>query len=162
MGGMSRLESSSIPYWSRFHQQPSEEELQEFRTVWHEYVYGWPMISMGLLMENDSQFRDVGGALVKQPRPSRTLHGIVLTPSTPVVRRWAFIPLGIIWPGFIGNVGLYSAILGLLAYAGRVLRRCVRKWRRRCPACAYPIGESPVCTECGIALPHRRRMPNPT
>ncbi len=158
MTGMNRVESSSIPYWSRFHQQPREEELQEFRTVWHEYVYGWPMLSMGLLTENDHQIRDGSGALLNQPRPDRTLRGIVLTPSTPIVRRWANIPLGVIWPGFVGNAGLYSAILALLAYAGRTLRRSVRRRRGRCLECGYPAGASPVCTECGGARLCTRRI----
>ena len=35
------------------------------------------------------------------------------------------------------------------------LRGFVRVRRRRCPACAYPMGDSPVCTECGKPLPQR-------
>ena len=152
-----RVESGSIPYWSRFHQEPNDEELQEFRTVWNENAYGWPMVSMGLLMEYDHQDLDASGALLNQPRPPRTLHGIVLTPSTPIVRRCAYIPLGVIWPGFVGNAGLYSAILALLAYTGRALRRSVRRRRGRCLECGYPAGASPICTECGCELAKRER-----
>ncbi len=37
------------------------------------------------------------------------------------------------------------------------LRRFLRVRRGLCPKCAYPMGESSVCTECGRALPKRAR-----
>ncbi len=40
-----------------------------------------------------------------------------------------------------------------------VLRRFLRVRRGLCPKCAYPIGESLVCTECGGALAKRARTP---
>jgi hypothetical protein len=54
-----------------------------------------------------------------------------------------------LWPGFAINTIFYAGILWVLfAIPGRV-----RRWRRikrgLCPACAYPVGDSAVCTECG-------------
>ena len=44
------------------------------------------------------------------------------------------------------------------AFAGRrLLRRFWRLRRGLCPKCAYPMGESSVCTECGCGLPKRAR-----
>ena len=40
-----------------------------------------------------------------------------------------------------------------LAFPGSIaLRRFLRLRRGLCPKCAYPIGESTVCTECGHRL----------
>ena len=36
-----------------------------------------------------------------------------------------------------------------------VLRRFLRVRRGLCPKCAYPMGESSVCTECGKPLAKR-------
>jgi hypothetical protein len=63
-----------------------------------------------------------------------------------------FLPLQPIWPGFAINTIFYAAILWLLfAVAGSI-----RRWRRRrrglCPGCAYPVGASDVCSECGGKL----------
>ena len=61
-------------------------------------------------------------------------------------------PLIPIWSGF-GIDTLFFAALSTLILAGwrRLIRRRRLK-RGRCPACKYPIGTSPVCTECGEAL----------
>jgi hypothetical protein len=58
-------------------------------------------------------------------------------------------PLRPLWPGFAINTIFYAAVLWVLfAVPGRV-----RRWRRIkrgvCVRCAYPVGASDVCTECG-------------
>ncbi len=67
-------------------------------------------------------------------------------------RPFPFRPL---WPGFAINTLFYAAILWLLIGALFVLRRFLRLKRGLCPKCAYPMGESSVCTECGCGLPKR-------
>ncbi len=57
-----------------------------------------------------------------------------------------------VWPGFAINTLFYAAIL----WGSVALRRFVRVRRGLCPKCAYPMGESAVCTECGGALAGRR------
>ena len=62
------------------------------------------------------------------------------------------LPLRPIWPGFAINTLFYAAILrgGWLLFAAPfAVRRRRRIKRGLCPACAYPIGTSEVCTECG-------------
>ncbi len=73
-----------------------------------------------------------------------------------------FLPKAVVWPGFAINTLFYATLLWLLMYGMSALRRFLRVRRGLCPKCAYPMGESAVCTECGIALPHRRRMANLT
>jgi hypothetical protein len=72
-----------------------------------------------------------------------------------------------LWPGFAVNTLFYAAILwllicGLFALRRFALRRFARVRRGLCPACAYPIGESPVCTECGSDLPGYIFLPTST
>jgi hypothetical protein len=59
------------------------------------------------------------------------------------------LPLRPIWPGFAINTVFYAAILWLLFAAPFALRRWRRIKRGLCPKCAYPVGTSEVCTECG-------------
>ena len=65
----------------------------------------------------------------------------------------AVLPLLPVWPGFTVNTLFYAAILWLLTCGPFALRRFIRRRRGLCPACAYPVGESDVCTECGKPLP---------
>jgi len=62
------------------------------------------------------------------------------------------LPLMPLWPGFAINMLFYAAILWGVFAAPFALRRRRRVKRGLCPACAYPIGDSPVCTECGRAV----------
>jgi hypothetical protein len=68
---------------------------------------------------------------------------------------WHDLPRIPIWPGFAINTLFYAGILWLLFAAPLALRRwwgARRIKRGLCPACAYPVGNSPRCTECGAAL----------
>ena len=61
-------------------------------------------------------------------------------------RLFPYCPL---WPGFAINTIFYAAILWLPFAVFRFARRRIRARRGQCPACAYPVGKSDVCTECG-------------
>jgi len=65
------------------------------------------------------------------------------------------LPLRPLWPGFAINTIFYAAILWLVFAAPGVLRRRRRIKRGLCLACAYPVGTSPVCTECGKPVQQR-------
>jgi hypothetical protein len=73
-----------------------------------------------------------------------------LVPDTHKDRR---VPIRPIWPGFAINTLFYSAICWLLVAAPLAVRRRRRIKRGLCPACAYPVGASDVCTECGTPRP---------
>jgi len=65
------------------------------------------------------------------------------------------IPLKPIWLGFALDAMFDASILWLLFMSfqlARRMRRHMRLKRGLCPACKYPIGASPTCTECGTAL----------
>lgn len=63
------------------------------------------------------------------------------------------LPLYPIWTGSIPNIMLYSTGMAVACFCYRSPRRAIRTRRGLCPACGYPRGSSPVCTECGEALP---------
>lgn len=64
------------------------------------------------------------------------------------------------WPGFATNTVFYSAILWLIFAGPFELRRWSRNKRGLCPKCAYPIGTSHICTECGRPIPGVKRRTN--
>ena len=66
-------------------------------------------------------------------------------------------PLRPFLPGFVFNTLFYAGILWLLLPGPFVLRRFLRVRRGLCPKCAYPIGASALCTECGNEMPQRVR-----
>ena len=69
----------------------------------------------------------------------------------------AMLPLRPIWPGFAINTLFYTTLLWLLILGPFTVRRFLRVRRGICPKCAYPTGDSPSCTECGVELPTRSR-----
>ncbi len=102
--------------------------------------------------------------------PTHTMRGYEITvkdkPDEAVSVLWAFpvgevkppFPLLPMWPGFPVNTLLYAVVLWLLICGPFVPRRAIRVIRvkrGRCPACAYPMGQSDVCSECGKPLPER-------
>src|SRR5262245_59506918 len=62
------------------------------------------------------------------------------------------IPLHPVWPGFAFNTLFYAAFLWLLFAIPFAVRRRRQAKRGLCPDCGYPIGTSPMCTECGKQL----------
>ena len=83
--------------------------------------------------------------------PEQRLHW-ALEDSPPGSVDRHLLPLQPIWPGFAINTLFYAGVLWVLFAAPFALRRMIRKRRGRCPHCAYPIGTSNVCTECGAAV----------
>ncbi len=70
------------------------------------------------------------------------------------------LPTAPIWPGFAINTVFYAALMWLLFAAPGFVRRRYRGGRIKrdlCPSCAYPVGESNVCTECGAPKPVRKQ-----
>ena len=77
--------------------------------------------------------------------------------------RGALFPYRPRWFAFTLNSLFLGMVACLLMCGPFALRRYVRRLRGLCPACAYPIGTSPVCTECGETIPRlRQRSVEPT
>ena len=73
--------------------------------------------------------------------------------ALPVRKNKPSFPLRPIWPGFAVNTAFYAAILWLLICEPFVIRKYIRMKRGRCVQCAYPMGASGVCSECGKTIP---------
>ena len=115
-----------------------------------EYMFGlrtgWPLRSLAGVVWS----RAYQDSIYKAALPTRWDQN----PSLWLVYR----PL---WPGFAVNTLFYATILATLWLLTRVgyfyaFRRVIRVRRGLCPACAYPMGKSDVCTECGIPLAPQR------
>ncbi len=102
------------------------------------------------LLKRRARKTDLGAFILERDRIVRDLiKQAQATPRRHSLRR----PL---WPGFAVNTLFYAVVLWLLIPGPFALRRFIRVRRGLCPACAYPRGESDVCSECGKALPNSR------
>ncbi len=138
---------SLVDYRESRHRPPSP--------VWSKYGYcwtyhrgtnrihaGWPTLCM------QATSAPIGpGAFRPAIRLLRSL------PRAPGVREARYFPLEPKPLLFVTNTACYGAVLWALLGGPFALRRFLRLRRGLCPKCAYPMGESAVCTECGRALP---------
>ncbi len=128
-------------------------------TVYFIYVYrvGWPLYTL--------QWEHSGEGVLTTTGSIDFASWLVLVGNVPPAfilragRRFPIRPTT--WLAIATNTLFYATLLWLLLYGPFALRRLLRLRRGLCPKCAYPMGESAVCTECGVALP-RRRMADPT
>jgi hypothetical protein len=110
------------------------------------YDCGWPIRS--LRAEHWLEFLTTGqppGTYFYEghPEPSIWRNGIRARTAVQC------LPIGPLWTGFAINTIFCAAILWVLVASAGFVRRRIRARRGQCPACAYPIGSSDVCTECG-------------
>ena len=118
---------------------------------------GWPFLAMWAVFATDYD--------TNIPWPSVAREQVIWGVKLPVARSGdhlgrrsqLVLPLAPISTGFAVNTLFYAAILWLLIPGPFALRRFIRVRRSLCPKCAYPMGESAVCTECGKDLPMRVR-----
>lgn len=140
-----------VPAWAPFVEPDSEAPPKAFH-FWVATARGWPMCS-------------VAGAVHVTRRPGQNglatdadvLWAIALDEGdvADIRKHWKlrllpFRPLAV---GFTVNTIFYATILWLLISGPFVVRRFIRVRRGLCPACAYPIGQSDACSECGKDLP---------
>jgi hypothetical protein len=144
-----------IPKWSRASDPPSQSEFDDPTGPWTvEFGYGWPARS-GVALVRRSIY-DAPGVDASSQR-FRVVSGIaVLDDGTGNPLPYRILPTRPIWPGFAINTIFYAAILWLLFATPGFVRRRLRARRGQCPACAYPVGASNVCTECGRPVTPRQ------
>lgn len=120
---------------------------------WDHVGAGWPMLALSASRHTvlDLEGREVvdrvirlhGGVALHQDRDDPTAES-----RTP-----RLLPLRPLWLGFILNSLAYATGLGTIVHGPTTVRSFLLGRRGECPACGYPRGSSPVCTECGEALP---------
>jgi hypothetical protein len=62
------------------------------------------------------------------------------------------LPWRPVWLALFINAAFWGVVLSCLWMLPRWIRSGVWLARRRCTVCGYPIGASPVCTECGHSI----------
>ena len=139
----------ALPYWAEF-TKPNPKATQPYAFHWqHAVAYGWPFRSMlrawqGSDNNKDDYFHSFYWDAPKWLRGEKT---------SPIAHKQPlYLPLRIIWPGFIANTLLYMMMPLLIFNLPIKLRSYLRLKRKQCTKCGYPIGQSEVCTECGAEL----------
>jgi hypothetical protein len=148
---ISPKENPPTPAWSPHDDEPSQWMAQAGpRATEVQFVEarGWPSLALR------SWYR--GRRSAEAGKTEEQLQGIQITfwPRQGVNGGFArrVLPTRPIWPGFAINTVFYAVILWVVFAAPFALRRRKRMRRGLCPACAYPVGDSEVCTECGAAV----------
>jgi len=125
----------------RYGGDPSKLPLPQYRRppflIW--VNAGWPLHAL------NAQYGFEQDSVNGRPNMRTTSASSIQLAS----RRFPVRPL---WPGFAINTVFYAVVLWLLFAAPFALRRRRRIRRGLCPKCAYPVGTSDVCTECGAAV----------
>ena len=122
---------------------PGSEMIIQHECRIIEAAYGWPQRSLRWT------------AIVDEGFYARTP---VIDIAQAFQHRRLLLPLLPIWFGFAANTLFYGLLLWLPICGPYVLRQFIRRRRGLCPACAYPISESEVCSECGKAQ-HENCLP---
>jgi hypothetical protein len=135
-----------VPGWSMIHTMTARDmgESGAFQTS--ETAYGWPMLAF------HSTTRSGWAIDWKSTSSARGLTTDDQLASTS--------SLSILWRGFAINTLIFGACPWLIFFAPFQLRSAIRARRGLCPYCAYPVGLSDVCTECGKPLPHQVSVAN--
>ena len=128
-----------------------------------EEARGWPMLSLSWhywVLRTFDESGDID-SVTRSLRFGWPLGGtrVVQTTREPILIfrdiDARILPYRPIWLGFTINTIFYATLLWLLIPGPFALRRFLRVRHGLCPKCAYPMGESAVCTECGCGVPKR-------
>ena len=115
-------------------------------------AFGWPYLAMASGF--DARVAD-SAKLMKARMRGLEVAPIVVDFSGRIDGR--ALPLQPIWLGFALDTVFYALLSSLLWWAfargPSDFLRFIRRKRGLCPACGYRVGDSPVCTECGKAVP---------
>lgn len=118
---------------------------------------GWPFRSMCCVVEYRPDASSTWTKHVRGGLPiagfnflSRDVSGLGLAMGMQGIER--VLPLRPLWPGFVLNTMFWASALWLLWMIPRWLRSLWWGIRHKCTRCGYPVGVSPVCTECGRTI----------
>lgn len=129
---------------------------------------GWPLRSLACTVEYRSDSLSHWTKSIRSGIPisgfnflSRDVPGMGTATGMQGIER--VLPLQPLWIGFLLDSLFWAMALWLLWMTPRWLRSGLWGFRRKCMQCGYPVGVSPVCTECGRPLSRfERRSKNPS
>jgi hypothetical protein len=143
----------SLPLWASSLKTPTQGfkrlDLHDERRII--IARGWPLVSMC------AEITFLSRSLV---RPRYDVSGALhLSNTLEVDKVPKMIPYRPIWLGFLLSMMFYAAVLWIMWAIPFTLRKQLRRRRGLCAACAYPVGASVVCTECGSPVVPRSVEP---
>jgi hypothetical protein len=113
---------------------------------------GWPRMALTafLVTESDMKAAQSSDATVLNWSGGFAAGGM----RAPIGGEMA-LPFKPLWAGFAFNCGFFGLLAWLALGAPRTARHYLRGRRGQCHACGYPVGTSPICTECGKPIKSR-------
>ena len=138
--------------WAMRGTGPSGKVFYETRIVPRElsgdYQFGFPFRAMTIVSGDGSS-----GLPWDDPELNNACvaadGGIDVPPWLPARFQDRRLPLRPTWPGFLYSTLMYGAFAWVLLFMPGVMRKRLRARRGLCVECAYPLGDFPVCPECG-------------
>jgi len=144
----SEIQQYTGPIWWHVEQVKQRRDMQ--------FASGWPQLALraqhGIDWEAHHRSASPTGVGIVYTRWESAID-LSCWSDAPASLANVVLPLKVIPMGFALNAVFYGAVLLSLATAIPAARSAMRRKRGLCPACAYPRGTSPVCTECGEPLP---------
>lgn len=139
----------ALPYWAESIRPEQYQIGMLSNKSLKAIAQGWPFRAMMIIAGPgfDSEDKLLRGIPWDAPT---WLRGRPIAPPSQVGP--IYLPLKIIWPGFIANTLLYSLVFYSIFFMHFKLRHVLRLKRKQCIKCGYPIGQSEICTECGEEL----------
>lgn len=113
------------------------------------YAVRWSLQSEVRIMGDDHS-GSIGLWTAREGLPAWAFDGFGI--SKHVILADHPIPMRLATRGFILNGLLGTASLIVVGLGGVALRSRIRRWRRRCQQCGYPIQGGGTCQECGERL----------
>ena len=103
-----------------------------------------------LVIQSGWPLRSFRGARIEQFSREHSLPWTAVESRQPGLIDWEeSLPFHPMWRGVTVNTIAFAAILWLLCITPCRIRRWMHIRRGLCPKCAYPVGTSDTCTECG-------------
>jgi hypothetical protein len=115
---------------------------------------GWPMLALQdrvivLHTADDSDTITPSRAIALPQRVLDFVSANTARSVFPTQRRLLVQP---VWPGFLFNTLLYAMLFWVTLRLRGASRIALRGRRRQCLGCGYPIGDSTLCSECGVPV----------
>ena len=141
--GLDHLPEADLPIWSRTIEYVAEVHPVVPGVFWQEEAYGWPCLCMRQLWylptATSTNINLRGGLPIGQmPRGAYAGRGLPIEP----------ISIGILL-----NTACYGALVWLACSSMVAIRKSTRLRANRCPLCAYCLGTTIGCSECGWNRP---------
>jgi len=149
-----------LPRWSARCPWTPERPFGRFEIEYVEDARGWPLPALYSWRKTHA-----GGAMIRRAgkpefvyvrNPVEVSGWVALPPAiTSRIRGSDGVSLWPIWSGLLIDAAFWSTGWAALAMALVLLRRGIRRWRGRCPRCAYDLQGAPGagCPECGWHKP---------